>query len=350
MQMFMRNKSLHKWLSLFVGIQLLLWLGTGLYFNLMDHQKASGDEFREQVVHANDFTNGSLIELGELSEITGQKIQLLWILGKPIYQITKQASAHSYQVKDIQLVDATSGKEYQLDQSLVKRIAMASYAGDTHVNNIALLSPPIEELPREENSLWQVRLNDTNNTNVYIDPSSGRVMAHVNNDRRLRDLMFKLHFMDYWNSGGFNHWLIILFAFSTLFLSITGATWLIQLYKSGMLTINWGSRKQKVAVLFVNEATESTITLDKNLSLLEGLAQTQVYLPSACGGGGTCGKCIFKTENDVVITPSDKELIPLNLQEQGYRLGCQHKVSEVKNIELRKKFKSRKSTSGQCSV
>ena len=30
-------KSLHKWLSLLVFVQLLIWLGTGLFFNLMDH-------------------------------------------------------------------------------------------------------------------------------------------------------------------------------------------------------------------------------------------------------------------------------------------------------------------------
>ena len=39
-------KKLHKWLSLLVGLQLLVWLGTGLYFNLMDHQKASGNQYK----------------------------------------------------------------------------------------------------------------------------------------------------------------------------------------------------------------------------------------------------------------------------------------------------------------
>ena len=43
-------KKLHKWLSLLVGIQLLLWLGTGLFFNLMDPQKASGNQYRQKTV------------------------------------------------------------------------------------------------------------------------------------------------------------------------------------------------------------------------------------------------------------------------------------------------------------
>ena len=45
-------KKLHKWLSLLVGLQLLVWLGTGLYFNLMDHQKASGNQYKQTPVVA----------------------------------------------------------------------------------------------------------------------------------------------------------------------------------------------------------------------------------------------------------------------------------------------------------
>ena len=43
-------KSLHKWLSLLVFIQLFIWLGTGLFFNLMDHDKAGGNQYRQAFV------------------------------------------------------------------------------------------------------------------------------------------------------------------------------------------------------------------------------------------------------------------------------------------------------------
>ena len=33
-------KKIHKWLSLLVGLQLLIWIGSGLFFNLMDHDKS----------------------------------------------------------------------------------------------------------------------------------------------------------------------------------------------------------------------------------------------------------------------------------------------------------------------
>lgn len=35
-------RSIHKWASVIVGIHFLLWLSSGVYFNLMDHDKAAG--------------------------------------------------------------------------------------------------------------------------------------------------------------------------------------------------------------------------------------------------------------------------------------------------------------------
>ena len=35
-------KTLHKWAAVLVGIQFMIWLGSGLYFNFMDHKKAAG--------------------------------------------------------------------------------------------------------------------------------------------------------------------------------------------------------------------------------------------------------------------------------------------------------------------
>ena len=93
--------------------------------------------------------------------------------------------------------------------------------------------------------MWQVAVEDENNTTIYLDSITGQVLRHANDDFRLKDLMMKLHFMDYGNSGGFNHWLIIAFAFATLFLSITGVTWLIQQYRSGLLKLGWGTKQAK---------------------------------------------------------------------------------------------------------
>ena len=242
------NKTVHKWLSLFVGIQLIIWLSTGLYFNLMDHEKAGGNENRLRVQHKANLTDFKFKPISELGYKSPKSIQLIWILGTPYYQLTYSSAPHGYQKQDHKLIDVQTGTLYEIDKGTAKEIATLSYQGSAGILHPELVSPPISELPQQENDVWKISVEDDVSTNIYLDALTGRVIAHINDDRRLRDLMFKLHFMDYFNKGSFNHWLIILFALGTLMLSVTGAIWVVQLIKSKQLSLRMmlpSSRAQK---------------------------------------------------------------------------------------------------------
>ena len=43
-------KKIHKWASVIVGIQFLLWLLSGIYYNLMDSSKAYGHTYKNQAL------------------------------------------------------------------------------------------------------------------------------------------------------------------------------------------------------------------------------------------------------------------------------------------------------------
>ena len=257
MRMSKLNKTIHKWLSLIVGIQLLIWLGTGLYFNLMDSSLASGNEYRKRVdqsiisykkinpnksvsVLDNNSTDNSgssrtIIPLSKIISPIPQQVQLLWILQQPYYHFVYEKGAHSYQKRGSTLYDALTGRVVSLSSSQIKRIAKASYSGPGTVQEPKLQTPPFSDYAAQQNPMWQVQVNDKNNTSIYLDAVTGRVIRHVNDDSRLKALMLKLHFMDYGNSGGFNHWIIVLFAVVTLMLSMTGIVWLIEQIFKGTL-------------------------------------------------------------------------------------------------------------------
>ncbi|MGS2719813.1 PepSY domain-containing protein [Paraglaciecola aestuariivivens] len=334
MPLFKLNKSVHKWLSVLVGGQLLIWLISGLYFNLMDHSTAGGNEFRQSVEHNSNSQLTPLIEPTQLNIAPAQSVNLLFILGKPFYQVVYQAAEHDYQAKHIELFDAVTGQPYMLEADMAERIALASYAGNAKVVKSQYLKPPIDELVNQQNPLWQVSLDDANQTNVYIDGSLGRVIAHINNDKRLFDFMLMLHFMDYFGTGGFNHWLIISFAIGTLLLSMTGLTWLLSLFKNGMLTIKFSKAKQSITLKTATEANASNLFLTKHATVLDGLAEKHIFLPSSCGGGGTCGKCVFKTSAQIKVTASEYEHLSQAQLEQGYRLGCQQKVVDLTHLDI----------------
>lgn len=334
MRLYKLNTSVHKWLSLFVGLQLLIWLGTGLYFNLMDHSKASGNELRVHSHHEGNITDFSLTPIKDITSEAPQEVKLIWILHQPYYHFVFDKGQHSYQEHHSKLFDAVTGKQFNLSEEQVLTLAKNSYSGEGKLTTPVLSLPPFSDHVRQQNPMWQVVVEDENNTTIYLDSITGQVLRHANDDFRLKDLMMKLHFMDYGNSGGFNHWLIIAFAFATLVLSVTGVTWLIQQYRKGLLKLSWGSDRQKVAVTFSSANTITDISALGSSTVLEGLASSHVYLPSSCGGGGSCGKCIFLSTTQLPITLSEQENLSDEQLKEGYRLGCQHRFSEITSIEV----------------
>jgi len=227
----------HRWLSLLVFLQLLIWIGTGLYFNLMDHQKASGNQHRQRIVeNTSQFSKDNLFSLRELVQEypSVEKISLIERLNKPYYLLTFQHGLYSHFPRQQKLIDANTGQIKRIDTELVEKTALLSYQGHAEVTSAKMLIKN-EELPKHKNALWRVNFNDNVNTSVYIDGQNASIIGHVDDDKRLADFMFKLHFMDYnvlgGKAGSFNNAQIILLALLTLLFSLTGVYWLAHLVK-----------------------------------------------------------------------------------------------------------------------
>jgi Na+-transporting NADH:ubiquinone oxidoreductase subunit F len=70
-------------------------------------------------------------------------------------------------------------------------------------------------------------------------------------------------------------------------------------------------------------------------SLLSTLASNDIFLPSACGGGGTCAMCKCNVkEGGGQILPTEKSQIAKPEQKEGARLSCQLKVKEDMKIQV----------------
>jgi len=70
-------------------------------------------------------------------------------------------------------------------------------------------------------------------------------------------------------------------------------------------------------------------------NLLMTLSGNGVFLPSACGGGGTCGMCKCQIlEGGGSILPTETGFFTRKEQHEHWRLGCQVKVREPLKIKL----------------
>ena len=85
--------------------------------------------------------------------------------------------------------------------------------------------------------------------------------------------------------------------------------------------------------LFINGETE--VEVSSGSTLLSTLGDNKIFLPSACGGGGTCiqCKCIVKDGGGEIL-PTEKPHFSRKEIAEGWRLGCQVKVKEDMVIEV----------------
>jgi len=85
--------------------------------------------------------------------------------------------------------------------------------------------------------------------------------------------------------------------------------------------------------LFING--EKDVEVSSGSTLLSTLGDNKIFLPSACGGGGTCiqCKCIVK-EGGGEILPTETPHFSRKEIAEGWRLGCQVKVKENMVIDV----------------
>jgi Na+-transporting NADH:ubiquinone oxidoreductase subunit F len=80
---------------------------------------------------------------------------------------------------------------------------------------------------------------------------------------------------------------------------------------------------------------DKQLTVPTGNSLISTLAQQQIYLPSACGGKGSCGQCKCRVlSGGGSILPTEVGFFTRKQQQEGWRLGCQVKVKEDMKIAL----------------
>ncbi len=80
---------------------------------------------------------------------------------------------------------------------------------------------------------------------------------------------------------------------------------------------------------------EKEIITNPGSTLLSTLANEKIYIPSACGGGGTCAMCRVQVlEGAGTILPTEKPYFTRKEQMSHWRLGCQVKVREDMKIQV----------------
>lgn len=87
--------------------------------------------------------------------------------------------------------------------------------------------------------------------------------------------------------------------------------------------------------IIINDDPDKKIITQPGTKLLGALANSGIFVSSACGGGGSCGQCIVNVKDGGgEILPTERDHISRGEAREGARLSCQVNVKQNMKIEL----------------
>ncbi len=87
--------------------------------------------------------------------------------------------------------------------------------------------------------------------------------------------------------------------------------------------------------IIINGKDAEAISLPAGDTVLNSLSSQKIFIPSACGGGGTCGQCLVQIdEGGGTLLPTEETHVSRGMAKENWRLGCQVKVKNDMKLRI----------------
>lgn len=218
----------HRWLGLIIGIQLLMWTASGLYFSWNPIEKVRGEHLVAEApaLEASDTSlAGPGTALAELHrrhpDAVVEAVTLRPVMGTPVYEVAYRAEGEGRYA----LADARTGSLREpLSREEAVALARADFAPDVPVASVERVEEAGEgaEYRGRALPLYRVTFDHPSNARLYVSPERGRVVARRTDTWRMFDVLWALHIMDYDARDDFNHLLLQAFSIFGLVTVLSG--------------------------------------------------------------------------------------------------------------------------------
>lgn len=210
-------RGFHRWAGIVIGIQLLFWISSGLYFAWMPI-KIVKDEDRKADIAWVPLTLERLVPPQALNIPSAFLIKSLRLDSAPAGVMYRLESTTG----ELVVFDAQTGlPSPHLRPEKAMELALQQIQSQDKADAVQLL----EIAPAEYKGplpVYRVVLNDFRQTRLYLDPWSGKVIVRRNMFWRVYDFLWMLHILDFEEREDFNNpWLRIL-SLSAFILVISG--------------------------------------------------------------------------------------------------------------------------------
>ena len=221
-------RSLHKWFGLVIGLQILIWLATGLYMVVVDLDFIHGDPLIKNLQQAVTVPGSNLLSMAALRSKypNANRIDLKQVMGKPFFAVITGNARY--------LLDPeTAAVISPLNEETARDIATFHFNGNARILSTSLITTdPPKEIQSRRLPLWRIDFDDRFSTSFYVDPYTGRLVTRRHQYWRIFDFMWMLHIMDYDERSDAHNLLLKIAQVTGLIFAITGA-WLLLYSFSG---------------------------------------------------------------------------------------------------------------------
>ena len=198
----------HKYLSLIISIQLLLWTISGIYFAFNKIELVRGEQYIIK-------DKPSSIEINNLNISSNVKnIEIFKRLNQWVVKAEMDAG-FKYQ-------DLLGNEVYELSPNqaieVVKLKTTLSPIDAMKINESSARS----EFRGRSLPIYKIKTDSSDDTNVYVDVMSGKIVAIRSDSWRVWDFLWGAHIIDYKERDNINNILLKIFSVLALFSSLSG--------------------------------------------------------------------------------------------------------------------------------
>ncbi|MBR9824869.1 MAG: hypothetical protein GYB36_03590 [Alphaproteobacteria bacterium] len=209
---------LHLWLGFAVGLQVLIWLVSGVFMVLFPIEQVRGEHLRAPIVEQDLQWPEQALTLQHILNAPSAEIysaRAEYILDRAVWRLETREGP--------KLIDAISGADLAtLDEAFIRRIALARYAGSGELISLSLVDTP----PREaflDKPAWHAEFGPDDPASFWINGQTGDVRAVRTWLWRAFDFAWGLHIMDWHTRENFNSWWIKMTSIIALIFALAGS-------------------------------------------------------------------------------------------------------------------------------
>ena len=212
-------RKTHKWLGLFIGLQVVIWSLSGVYMTVVHIDTIHGDHLIRDTPATRVDASRLIDPLAAAAANGAQDVRLTWVRNQPAYVLKSDGGE--------KVVDAANGGAVSpLTEAEIRSIAKATYTGAEVIASATLISKIPGEIRGREPPLWRVEFVHWNKPTLYFSPTTGELLSRRHDLWRIFDFVWMLHIMDYDEREDVNNMLLRIFTWGAVLMASSGV-WML---------------------------------------------------------------------------------------------------------------------------